>query len=132
MNIYIHKDIVLTSVVHSGILLPFATVYLLVCIKFLQMIVIFPESPQTFTWGGSQSLLFIFRSFAFCMTKRLFLASKVSEDKRKWNLPPVRKRPSFIRRTSKPTFTQGQFRKIAKNRKHKLPPEHTFIWRLAY
>ena len=44
----------------------------LVCIKFLQMIVIFPESPQTFTWGGSQNLLFIFRSFTFCMTKSLF------------------------------------------------------------
>ena len=27
----------------------------LVCIKFLQIIVIFPESPQTFTWGGSQN-----------------------------------------------------------------------------
>ena len=23
--------------------------------KILQMIVIFPESPQTFTWGGSQN-----------------------------------------------------------------------------
>ena len=27
----------------------------LACIKFLQMIVTFPESPQTFTWGGSQN-----------------------------------------------------------------------------
>ena len=27
----------------------------LVCIKFLQIIVIFPESPQTFTWGESQN-----------------------------------------------------------------------------
>ena len=44
----------------------------LVCIKFLQMIVIFPESPPTFSWGGSQNLLFIFRSFTFCMTKGLF------------------------------------------------------------
>ena len=28
----------------------------LVCIKFLQIIVIFPESPQTITWGESQNL----------------------------------------------------------------------------
>ena len=27
----------------------------LVCIQFLQIIVIFPESPQTFTWGESQN-----------------------------------------------------------------------------
>ena len=27
----------------------------LVCIKFLQIIVIFPESPQNFTWGESQN-----------------------------------------------------------------------------
>ena len=27
----------------------------LVCIKFLQIIVIFPESPQTFTWSESQN-----------------------------------------------------------------------------
>ena len=27
----------------------------LVCIKFLQIIVIFPESPQTFTWDESQN-----------------------------------------------------------------------------
>ena len=33
----------------------------LVCIKVLQVIVIFPESPQTFTWGGSQNELFISR-----------------------------------------------------------------------
>ena len=26
-----------------------------VCIKFLQIIVIFPESPQTFTWSESQN-----------------------------------------------------------------------------
>ena len=25
----------------------------------------------------------------------------------------------------------GCFRKIAKNEEHKLPPEHTFLWRLA-
>ena len=69
--------------------------------SFNQIIVIFPESPQTFTWGGSlRSLLFILRSFAFCMTKRLFPARRgeLSEDKRKWNLPPAEKRPSIIRR----------------------------------
>ena len=27
----------------------------LVCIQFLQIIVIFPEPPQTFTWGESQN-----------------------------------------------------------------------------
>ena len=27
----------------------------LVCVQFLQIIVIFPESPQTFTWGESQN-----------------------------------------------------------------------------
>ena len=27
----------------------------LVCIKFLQVIVVFPESFQTFTWGESQN-----------------------------------------------------------------------------
>ena len=27
----------------------------LVCIKFLQIIVIFPECPQSFTWGESQN-----------------------------------------------------------------------------
>ena len=27
----------------------------LVCIQFLQIIVIFPESPQAFTWGESQN-----------------------------------------------------------------------------
>ena len=27
----------------------------LVCIQFLQIIVIFPETPQTFTWGESQN-----------------------------------------------------------------------------
>ena len=81
----------------------------LVCIKFLKMIVIFPESPQTFTWGGSQNLLFIFRNFAFCMTKRLFPASgsKTWEGKSKCNLPPAGKRPSFIKRRKSLHQNQG-------------------------
>ena len=33
--------------------------------------------------------------------------------------------------TSKPTFTQGVSEKLLKNGEHKLPPEHTFIRRLA-
>ena len=46
MNMYIHKYIVLKAIV----------IYKsLVCIKFLQMIVICPESLQTFTWGESQN-----------------------------------------------------------------------------
>ena len=36
------------------------------------MIVIFPESSQTFTWRGSQNEVFICRNFAFYITKRLF------------------------------------------------------------
>ena len=31
-----------------------AKVFKYACIRFLQMIVIFPESPQTFAWRGSQ------------------------------------------------------------------------------
>ena len=100
------------------------------------MIVIFPESPQTFTWGGSQNVLF--RSFAFCMTERLFATSrgKVWEGKRKLNLPPAGKRPSFIRREKflhqNQPFIQGVSEKLLKNGEHKSPPEHTFNWRLAY
>ena len=56
----------------------------LVCIKFLKMIVIFSESPQTFTWGGSQNLLFIFRSFAFCMTERLTFS--VVDGRGQWSM----------------------------------------------
>ena len=33
----------------------FAIYKSLVCIQFLQIIVILPESPQTFTWGESQN-----------------------------------------------------------------------------
>ena len=48
----------------------------LVCIKFLQMIVMFPQGPHTFAWSGSESELLTFRSFAFCMTERLAVPRK--------------------------------------------------------
>ena len=74
------------------------------------------------------------------MTKKLFLASrgKVWEGKRKWNLPPAGKRPSFIRRgkflhQNQPSKIkiQGVSEKLLENGEHKSPPEHTFNWRLA-
>ena len=75
----------------------------------------YDEIPITLPWKspplprGGQNELFICRSFAFCMTKRLFPASrsKVWEEKRKWNLPPSGKRPSFIRRRK--SFHQNQY-----------------------
>ena len=100
------------------------------------MIVIFPESPQTFTWGGSQSLPFIFRSFAFCMTKMLSLQVEVKSRKTKengishlWENGPHSSDEGnpYI----KTNLHRGCFRKISKNGEHKLPPEDTFIWRLA-
>ena len=33
--------------------------------------------------------------------------------------------------TSQPTFTKGVSEKLLKDGEHKLPPEYTFIWRLA-
>ena len=60
---------------------------------------------------------------------------KVQEDKRKWNFPNSGERLSFIIRrkslTLKPIFTQGISEKLLKNGKHKSPPRHTFMWRLA-
>ena len=60
--------------------------------------------------------------------------SKVQEDKRKWNPPHSGKRLSFIIRrkslTLKPILTQGISEKLLKNREHKSPPRHTFMWRL--
>ena len=53
MNIYIHRYIVLKA--HCPLTDSFAIYKSLVCIKFLQIIVFFPESPQTFTWGESQN-----------------------------------------------------------------------------
>ena len=53
MNIYIHKYIVLKA--HCPLMDSFVIYKSLVCNKFLQIIVIFPESPQTFTWGKSQN-----------------------------------------------------------------------------
>ena len=35
----------------------------LACIKFLQMIVIFPESPQTFTWGGEAKINYSYSEY---------------------------------------------------------------------
>ena len=53
MNIYTHKYIVLKA--HCPLTDSFVIYKSLVCIKFLQINVIFPESPQTFTWGESQN-----------------------------------------------------------------------------
>ena len=86
-------------------------------------------------WGAILTTVFICRSFAFCMTKRLSPQVEVQEDKRKWNLPHSGKRLSFIIRrkslTLKPIFTQGISEKLLKNGEHKSPPRHTFKWRLA-
>ena len=98
--------------------------------------------PITLPWkynprGAILTTVFICRSFAFCVTKRLFPASrsKVQEDKRKWNLLHQGKQLSFIiQRKSlilKPIFTQGISEKLLKNGEHKSPPRHTFMWRLA-
>ena len=46
MNIHIHKYIVLKG---------FVSYKSLVCIKVLQIIVIFPESHQAFSWGESEN-----------------------------------------------------------------------------
>ena len=80
-------------------------------LSFLNVLRLLPGVEAKVYYSYSEALL-------FCMTKRLIPASrgKASEDKRKWNLPPA--------------HTEC-FRKIAKNGEHKLPPEHTFIWRLA-
>ena len=77
------------------------------------MIVIFPESPQTFTWGGSQNLLFIFRCFA------LFLASRGKVLKTKENgISRLRENGPHSSDeeilTSKPTFIQGVSEKLLK------------------
>ena len=48
------------------------------------MIVIFAESPQTFTWRGSQNYRFICRNFAFRITKgcpSVEIKSKKTEEK---------------------------------------------------
>ena len=52
MNIDINKYIVKA---HCPLTDSFVIYKSLVCIKFLQIIVIFPESPQTFTWAESQN-----------------------------------------------------------------------------
>ena len=62
--------------------------------------------------GAILTTVFICRSFAFCMTKRLSPQVEVKSRKtRKWNLPHSGKRLSFVIRrkslTLKPIFTQG-------------------------
>ena len=80
--------------------------------------------------GAILTTVFICRSFAFCMTKRLSPQVEVQEDKRKWNLPHSEKRQRKSL-TLKPIFTQGISEKLIKNGEHKSPPRHTFMWRLV-
>ena len=85
------------------------------------MIVIFLESPQTFIWSGSQNLLFIFRSFAFCMTERLFPQVEVKSGKAKENgISHLRENDPHSSDEGNPyiktNLHTGCFRKIAKKR----------------
>ena len=73
------------------------------------------------------------------MTKRLFLArrGKVSEDKRKWNLPPEGE-TALIHQTreiltSKPTFIQGVSEKLLKTgNTNCLLTTHYMVFRLNW
>ena len=119
MNIYIHKDI--SNTVDGHFHLRDSSV-ICFCLQyvFLKIIVIFPESAQTFTWGGSQSLLFIFRSFPFCMTRRLFPASRGKNLGRQKKMEsPTCEKMALIHQmreilTSKPAFIQGVSEKLLK------------------
>ena len=87
--------------------------------------------------GAILTAVFIFRSFAFCMTKRLSPQVEVKPRKTKENgIFHIRENVSHssLRRKSltlKPISTQGISEKLLKNGKHKSPPRHTFMWRLA-
>ena len=99
--------------------------------------------PITLPWkynprgGGNINYSIHMQKLCFLYDEKAVPASrsKVWEDKRKWNLPHSGKRLSFIIRrkslTLKPIFTQGISEKLLKNREHKSPPRHTFMWRLA-
>ena len=80
-----------------------------------------------------QNLLFICRSFAFCMTKRQVEVksrkTKKNEISHLWENDPHSSDEGnpYI----KTNLHTGCLRKIVKKGEHKSPPEHTFIWRLA-
>ena len=86
--------------------------------------------------GAILTTVFICRSFAFCMTKRLSPQVEVKSRKTNENGISHIQETALIHHTKKsltlkPIFTQDISEKLLKDGEHKSPPRHTFMWRLA-
>ena len=98
-------------------------------LSFLNLLRLLPGVEAKINYLYAKALL-------FCMTKRLFPASrgKAQEDKRK-GISHLREYGPHSSDEGnfyiKPTFMQGVSEKLLKNGEHKSIPEHTFIWHLT-
>ena len=101
------------------------------------MIVIFPQSPQILPgvdtkvcYSYSEALLFVRPKGCSSQVEVKSRKTKENGISHLWeNSPHSSDEGNPYIKTNLHT---GCFRKIAKNGKHKLHPEHTFIWRLAW
>ena len=100
------------------------------------MIVIFPESPQTFAWSGSKINYPYSEALIFVWLKGCSPQVEVKSRKTEENgISRLRSNGPHSSDKGNPyikaNLHTGCFRTIAENGEHKSPPEHTFMWSLA-
>ena len=84
--------------------------------------------------GGDTNYSIHMQKLCFLYDEKAVPASRSLGRQKKMESPTFGKTALIIRRKSltlKPIFTQGISEKLLKNGKHKSPPRHAFMWRLA-